>query len=42
MGVNKLGIIGLVKIDKLITTNLELDDLKELVIVNKYLNSIIR
>lgn len=38
---NKLGIIDIIEIDKLIIENSELDDLKQLVVVSKYFNSIV-
>ena len=38
---NKLGMFGIVDIAKLIITNLELDELKELVVVSKYFNTIV-
>jgi hypothetical protein len=38
---NKLGFTDIIDIDKLIITNCELDELKELIVVNKYFNSIV-
>jgi hypothetical protein len=38
---NNSGLIGIVEIDKLIITNCELDELKELIVVSKYFSSIV-